>query len=141
MFYLDYRFLQFDALYSLFISPQESCTMSDDKGVTEQPSYDLSNFKISEILLNNTRSKTITLLGIFPDLSDEDKAIVVLEKSAFGSDSTEDSVGGYFSQETSYKAEFINNIYGNFEGLPPKEINSEIGPLFLKLNKIFIICL
>lgn len=45
--------------------------------------YDLSKFVPKEILQNNTRNKLITLLGHFPEISETDKAIVILEKRAF----------------------------------------------------------
>lgn len=45
--------------------------------------YDLSTFQVDLILQNNTRNKSITLLGCFPSISKTDKAIVILEKLAF----------------------------------------------------------
>ncbi|XP_037819880.1 m7GpppX diphosphatase [Lucilia sericata] len=47
------------------------------------PNYDLNKFRLQRILNNNTRNKSIALLGNFPDLSPSDKAIVIFEKKAF----------------------------------------------------------
>lgn len=63
--------------------------------------YDLSTFRLERILNNNTKSKTISLLGTFPSQREKqqqqhqqqsqetiaaDRAIVVLEKTAFTDD-------------------------------------------------------
>jgi len=47
----------------------------------KSPTYDLKKFQLKRILNNNSKSKSITLLGTFPDLSDTDAAIVVFEKN------------------------------------------------------------
>lgn len=120
--------------------------------------YDLSTFRLERILNNNTKSKTISLLGTFPSQQQQqpeqqsqesiagggDRAIVVLEKTAFTDDDVNthdvDNVnadqnngaaiidGGlqrrYFSLDTQLKQEFINDIYGNFLCYPQPDINS-----------------
>lgn len=50
---------------------------------TTTPSYDLNKFRLERILNNNTRNKSIALLGNFPHLSDSDRAIIIFEKQAF----------------------------------------------------------
>lgn len=48
-------------------------------------SYDLSKFRLTRILNNNTKSKTIVVLGKFLSTAgdDDNEAIVVFEKTAF----------------------------------------------------------
>lgn len=99
--------------------------------------YDLSTFQLERILTNNSKSKSICVLGKFPSQQSSDimeQAIVVLEKTAF----TENDVNTltderddpnaierrYFSLETKIKQEFINDIYGNFQCFPMPAINS-----------------
>lgn len=101
--------------------------------------YDLSQFHLERILSNNSRSKSICVLGTFPsanrndddgavDQKCVDQAIIVLEKTAFtAADVTTDDDTAhrkYFSLNTHLKQEFINDIYGNFQCLPLPEINS-----------------
>lgn len=77
--------------------------------------YDLSTFRLERILSNNTKSKTISLLGTFPSQQPQqqqqqkeeqqqsqetianDRAIVVLEKTAF----TDDDVNTCHHKKTS----------------------------------------
>lgn len=111
-------------------------------------SYDLSTFQLDRILSNNSKSKTICVLGTFPSQQSADStepAIVVFEKTAF----TEDDVNTlhdkhdddelntkprrYFSLETQLKQEFINDIYGNFQCFPIPAINSNCHHLFFRI--------
>uniref|UniRef100_W8B4G5 m7GpppX diphosphatase n=1 Tax=Ceratitis capitata TaxID=7213 RepID=W8B4G5_CERCA len=94
-------------------------------------SYDLSKFKLTRILQNNTLRKTIALLGTFPDVSDNDLAVLLLEKQAFkeqdvqtAHDNTLETVPSIFSDALQVCTEFINNIYGSFKCVPSAELNS-----------------
>lgn len=108
-------------------------------------SYDLNKFQLQQILNNNTRNKSIALLGRFPDLSDTDRAIVIFEKKAFkesdvatitGNEQNEnmeqvvsqESVDvelekiSYFGSDLKVQTEFINNIYGSYQCIPPPKL-------------------
>ncbi|XP_055620848.1 m7GpppX diphosphatase [Toxorhynchites rutilus septentrionalis] len=112
-------------------------------------SYDLAYFEPTRILCNNSTHKTVTLLGQFRNLSSDNYAIVVLEKTAFAevhlkkskSVTTANSVvetsprsesernpaaddsRSFFSSKSLLRTEFINDIYGNFTCLTDAEIN------------------
>lgn len=45
--------------------------------------YDFSNFRMCSILTNNTKTKTVCLVGNFVDISETDRALIILEKTAF----------------------------------------------------------
>lgn len=45
--------------------------------------FDFANFRVNSILTNNTKNKTVCLVGNFVDRSETDRAIVILEKTAF----------------------------------------------------------
>lgn len=45
--------------------------------------YNFANFRVDTILTNNTKCKTVCLVGKFLDLSETDRALVLLEKTAF----------------------------------------------------------
>ncbi|TMW53850.1 hypothetical protein DOY81_001135 [Sarcophaga bullata] len=117
----------------------ESSEMSD----VNEASYDLNKFQLQRILNNNTRNKSIALLGKFPYLSDTDRAIVIFEKRAFQESdvATKDSVEtngnkeqvvaqttadsvSYFGNNLKVQTEFINNIYGSYQCIPPPELSS-----------------
>ncbi|GAB0096431.1 m7GpppX diphosphatase [Sergentomyia squamirostris] len=97
--------------------------MSDK--VDEKKSVDINftHFKLKRILNSNSGSKIVSLLGYLTDLSDEKEAVVILEKKAF-TESDLTSKEGFFSSSTSFRKEFTNDIYGNFECYPRPEINS-----------------
>ncbi|XP_013119512.2 m7GpppX diphosphatase [Stomoxys calcitrans] len=120
----------------------EITTSIEEKTPTKQAtaSYDLNKFRLHRILNNNTRNKSIALLGRFPDVSENDQAIIVLEKQSFqesdvatSSDNSngvakEDVVvnlaaASYFNNDLKVQTEFINNIYGNYRCSPPSELN------------------
>lgn len=118
----------------------------------EQVNYDLKKFSLQRILHNNTRNKSIALLGNFSDLSESDKAIVIFEKKAFREsdvdinagqqqeNSDEEGKNGnqehmeeieptvekttYFCDDLKVQTEFINNIYGSYQCTPPAQLSS-----------------
>lgn len=51
--------------------------------MASKSNYDFANFRCNAILTNNTKNKTVCLVGNFVDLSETDRAIVILEKTAF----------------------------------------------------------
>ncbi|XP_059617295.1 m7GpppX diphosphatase [Phlebotomus argentipes] len=85
--------------------------------------YDFSQFQLDRILNSNSGSKTVSLLGRFKNLSQEKRAIVILEKKAF-TEADLTSKTGFFSDSTTLRKEFVNDIYGNFECFPRPDINS-----------------
>lgn len=94
--------------------------------------FDLSKFVLDRVLSNATSRKMISCLGRFSDRgSPTDRAIVILEKSAFAeadlvqcptADGRVDA-GAYFSSSTQLLELFVNDIYGNFECFPSPGIN------------------
>lgn len=98
-----------------------------------EKTYDLSTFRLERILNNNSKTKTICVLGTFPSQQQSaDKtqpAIVVLEKTAFTNNditsNDDETQRSYFSLDTQLKQEFINDIYGNFLCFPNPDINSK----------------
>lgn len=75
--------------------------------------YDLSKFQADRILSNNTERKTVCVIGKFPELSEEDQAIIILEKSAFTEEQILSAdVQKNFFQFVTLNKEFVNDIYG-----------------------------
>ncbi|XP_055902887.1 m7GpppX diphosphatase [Eupeodes corollae] len=100
--------------------------MTDKNGSAQQPNYDISKFKLTKILNNNTVRKSIALLGTFPDISEVDQALVIFEKNAFTesdvqTDGSTDK--SFFSSKTKTNVEFLNNIYGSFQCIPESDLN------------------
>ncbi|XP_055377447.1 m7GpppX diphosphatase [Condylostylus longicornis] len=111
---------------------------------TQASEYKLSDFKFENFLNNNTGRKCVTLLGSFPLISETDKAVVILEKIAFTKDNfeskseinsenengnhlgqkeTDQTNCKFFSHDTKYTTEFINNIYGSYMFYPSPDLN------------------
>lgn len=98
--------------------------------------YDLSKFRLKEILNNNSGRKSVCCLGYFTDLSEVDEALILFEKTAFakkhlggGADEQDTNTDhasntGFFSSSSQLRETFVNDIYGNFECFPNPEINS-----------------
>lgn len=103
---------------------------SNDK--TAENDLNLCEFVPGSILSNNTRGKTISVLGKFPKLSETNEAIVILEKKAFtqeqilGSPNKEaneeepEQTSATLKQENSIwqlvqnlQKDFVNDIYTN----------------------------
>ncbi|KAH8359975.1 hypothetical protein KR093_009847 [Drosophila rubida] len=107
-------------------SPKLNVSSSEIKS----PTYDLKKFRLKRILNNNSKAKSITLLGTFPDLSESDAAIVVFEKNAYREsdvateekDSESDLKPSYFSSELKVRTDFVNNIYASFQCVPNPEL-------------------
>ncbi|KAH8312380.1 hypothetical protein KR044_010463 [Drosophila immigrans] len=110
-------------------SPKLNVSSSEIKS----PSYDLKKFRLKRILNNNSKAKSITLLGTFPDLSETDAAIVVFEKNAYRESDVATEVAAatekesekkpsYFSNDLKVRTEFINNIYGSFQCVPNQDL-------------------
>lgn len=77
--------------------------------------YDLSKFQADRILSNNTERKTVCVIGKFPELSEEDQAIIILEKSAFTEEQILSAdVQKNFFQFVTLNKEFVNDIYGKW---------------------------
>ncbi|XP_017855862.1 PREDICTED: m7GpppX diphosphatase [Drosophila arizonae] len=99
----------------------------------KSPTYDLTKFHLKRILSNNSKCKSITLLGTFPDISETDAAIVVFEKNAYRESDVATEVPAdqeadsspkpsYFSTDLQVRTDFINNIYASFQCVPTQEL-------------------
>ncbi|EDV93664.1 m7GpppX diphosphatase [Drosophila grimshawi] len=99
----------------------------------KSPTYDLTKFCLKRILNNNSKFKSITLLGTFPDLSETDAAIVVFEKNAYREsdvatevpaekESESEKKPSYFSSDLKVRTDFVNNIYASFQCVPTQEL-------------------
>lgn len=101
--------------------------MSEENGSNQKPNYDISKFKLTKILNNNTFRKTIALLGTFPDLSESDQAVIVFERNAFAESEVQTDTGktdkSIFSPKTKTNVDFINNVYGSFQCIPDSDLN------------------
>ncbi|XP_037034086.1 m7GpppX diphosphatase isoform X2 [Bradysia coprophila] len=89
--------------------------------------YDFANFRLNCILNNNTKNKTVCLVGHFVDLSETDRALIILEKTAFTEkdlQSSSENSSGIFSSKSILTEEFINDIYGNFQCSPCPDVNT-----------------
>uniref|UniRef100_A0A1B0C0Z1 m7GpppX diphosphatase n=1 Tax=Glossina palpalis gambiensis TaxID=67801 RepID=A0A1B0C0Z1_9MUSC len=123
------------------LEKKEVATLTKPTSVVK---YNLTNFRLQRILNNNTRSKSIALLGCFPEQSDADKAVVIFEKQAFRESevATESDQSGkqllekncennvkdtslmsYFCSDLKVQTEFINDIYGSYQCVPPVELS------------------
>lgn len=45
--------------------------------------YNFANFRVNSIINNSTKNKTVCLVGNFLDINETDRALVILEKTAF----------------------------------------------------------
>ena len=111
-----------------------SSDASDLASASKKISYDLTKFFLESVLTNNTKSKSVCLLGSFKHLSETDQAIIILEKTAF----TQENLSGdqsYFSALSEFKETFVNDIYGNFQCFPNPDINSNYKILFILILK------
>nr|XP_023017169.1 m7GpppX diphosphatase-like isoform X2 [Leptinotarsa decemlineata] len=81
----------------------------------------LSSFHLKNVLLNNTIRKTICLRGSFE--GKEGEAVVILEKTAFSEEHFKDG-RDYFTDESSLKESFQNDIYGEYKYFPAPELSS-----------------
>ncbi|XP_061396980.1 m7GpppX diphosphatase [Musca vetustissima] len=129
-------------------TPEIKATSPTELKQTPTSNYDLNKFQLHRILNNNTRNKSIALLGSFPNISDTDNAIVILEKHAFresdvstttakdkenndqvgestknGSKLVAPGRGSYFGNDLKVQTDFINNVYGSYQCTPPAELN------------------
>jgi len=86
--------------------------------------YDFSCFQPTRILNNNTRGKTVAVVGKFTNISSTEQAVVILEKTAFtepqllGDDET------VFQLVSALSKEFVNDIYGNFIAQLAPKVNT-----------------
>lgn len=117
-------------------------------GGSNSTSYELAHFEPVRILTNNSTHKTVSLLGHFSNLSRDEYAIVVLEKTAFTEKQLRNPVTtansdvetsriseseqqnataadgkSFFSAKSQLRTEFVNDIYGNFLCVTDPEIN------------------
>lgn len=116
-----------DATESNHVNNSDSCAikrrkLDDDTQISVHETLNnLSDFKLEKILHNNTIRKSICLQGLFNN--SKDPALVLLEKTGFTETNfNEDSE--FFTEKSSLKQIFRNDIYGNYEFLPKLELNS-----------------
>lgn len=97
-----------------------------DNSKKESINFDLSKFVPSRILSNSTNKKVVCVLGKFINLSEENSAIVILEKTAFTEKQlTSNDEYSYFTIKSRLHEAFFNDIYGNFVCFPNPDINSK----------------
>lgn len=109
--------------------------------------YDLSSFEAEEVLSNNVHAKRIVVLGRFVNDTITDKALVILEKTAFTTDDVstgrktanaglgeppEDSPAQQlqnprklFASDTKLEVLLRNDIYADFLCYPNRDNNSK----------------
>ncbi|XP_058461501.1 m7GpppX diphosphatase [Malaya genurostris] len=115
--------------------------------------FKLEYFEPTRILSNNSTHKSVTLLGHFANLSHDDYAIIVLEKTAFTEEQLKNSRQqstavttayspietslsseseqksnctvnrSFFATTSQLRTEFTNDIYGNFLCMVDPEVN------------------
>lgn len=79
-------------------------------------SEDLRHFQLERVLNEDSRSKSIFLLGTFKGL--EGPAVVILEKKGFPA---EDKVKDFFTTDCPIINTFVNDIYGDYNCFPTEE--------------------
>lgn len=88
--------------------------------------YDLKNFTLTKILSNNTSRKTVVCLGTFKDLSEEDLALIILEKTAFTEENVAtDTDKSYFVNFKTVENLLLNSEYGSFKCFPKGSLNGK----------------
>nr|XP_022910498.1 m7GpppX diphosphatase [Onthophagus taurus] len=80
----------------------------------------LADFTIDKVLSNNTKCKSVSLLGSFEGV--DGKGLVILEKTAFEDDHLTTN-SEYFHKNNSLNKIYHNNIYGNYEYLVNGSLN------------------
>lgn len=120
-------------------------TDNSKKAIEEQ--YDLCKFEAEEVLANNVHAKRVVVLGRFVNDALTDKALVILEKSAFTTDDVStgcktanaglgepppDSPAQklqnprkLFASDTRLDMQIRNDIYADFLCYPDRDYNSK----------------
>ncbi|CAG9824392.1 unnamed protein product [Phaedon cochleariae] len=81
---------------------------------------DLSHFKVTKVLQNNTNRKVVCLQGTFE--SKEGDAVVILEKTAFAEENLNNT--DCFTVENTLEKVFQNDIYGDYKYFPGLELST-----------------
>lgn len=97
--------------------------MSENQISSTLDNVNFSKFILKRVLNNNSNRKMICVLGHFQDLSNTDLALIILEKKSFTEADVQCEETGIFSNQSCFKKEFINDIYGNFDCLTNPDIN------------------
>lgn len=107
------------------MTSNENDTATVRETAEPQSHYDLSKFQPDRLLSNNTDRKTVCVLGKFTEKSEDDQAIIILEKSAFTEEQvlSADTQKNFFQFVATLNKEFVNDIYGNFTLLAKPEVN------------------
>lgn len=100
--------------------PNKKLKIDEDNSNLHEKINDLSSFKLLKVLHNNSQRKTVCLQGTFSNSTDA--GLVILEKTAF-EDSILKQEAGYFTDKSSLKKLFHNDVYGNYECFPVAELN------------------
>ncbi|XP_018564709.1 m7GpppX diphosphatase [Anoplophora glabripennis] len=82
---------------------------------------DLSDFKLKNILQNNSNRKSVYLSGTFD--SKEGDAIVILEKTAFAEENLNND-SDYFTDKSHLEKIFQNDIYGDYKYFTRSKLNT-----------------
>lgn len=112
--------------YRINMTSNENDAVTVRETTEPQSHYDLSKFQPERLLSNNTDRKTVCVLGKFTDKSEDNQAIIILEKSAFTEEQvlSADTQKNFFQFVATLNKEFVNDIYGNFTLLAKPEVNS-----------------
>lgn len=91
-----------------------------------QSVLDLKDFKFHKILFNNAAKRTAALLGEFPQKSETDKAVVIVEKVEFTEENfaSEDDNKAIL-KHTRADSIILNDVYFNFLGTAERDFNSK----------------
>lgn len=109
--------------------------MSANQNSSTLDKVNFSKFTLKRILNNNSNRKTICVLGTFEDLSAE-LALIILEKISFTEENVKSGENGFFSNQSIFEMEFVNDIYGNFKCITTNpDINCNT---FFEVNQVIV---
>lgn len=95
-------------------------SISDSSTSIHNTIKDLSDFKLKNILQNNSNRKSVYLCGTFD--SREGDAVVILEKTAFAEENLNND-SDYFTDKSYLEKIFQNDIYGDYKYFTLNELN------------------
>ena len=100
--------------------------MSESGDNESKSPLSLKDFKIKDILFNDAGRKKICLLGWFPERSETDLGIVIVEKVEFATNdfSPDDETKAFLKHLTLDKS-MENDIYSDFKGFIDATYNGE----------------
>ena len=85
--------------------------MADQKSDTIPVITSLEDFKLQQVLSVNTKQKSMSVCGHWPEEDPTTRAVIVAEKQPI----TEKTINSLFAKSAHLKQNFQNDIYGQFE--------------------------